>query len=170
MIYPFIYYQVLVVEVKGRPIGELLRGSHDTFAHPAPSKHDLIRQEASFQILGLVSDEPNISIAGFSKRLGVSNGIAHYVMRNLIDRGHIGIKNFSANPNKRNCFYIPTPSCLSEKLKLVALFLKRKRDECYILKEEIRALQRSVELGTNGAESAMLFLLPLDIEALCRSP
>ena len=58
---------------------------------PAPSKRDLIRNEASFAILGLVQDNPKISIAEISRALGVSNGMAHYVMRNLIDKGSIEI-------------------------------------------------------------------------------
>ena len=121
---------------------------------PAPSKRDLIRQEAGFQILGLVHREPNISIAEISRALGVSNGMAHYVMRNLIDKGSIKIKNFSENPNKRNYSYILTPSGLSEKLKLTAVFLERKRSEYYALQEEIRALERRIELDAGGAEGA----------------
>ena len=121
---------------------------------PAPSKRDLIRQEAGFKILGLVQAKPNISIAEISRALGVSNGMAHYVMRNLIDKGSIKIKNFSENPNKRNFSYILTPSGLSEKLKLTAVFLERKRKEYYALQEEIRALERKIELDTGGAEGA----------------
>ena len=121
---------------------------------PAPSKRDLIRQEAGFKILGLVQAKPNISIAEISRDLGVSNGMAHYVMRNLIDKGSIKIKNFSENPNKRNYSYILTPSGLSEKLKLTAVFLERKRKEYYALQEEIRALERRIELDTGGAEGA----------------
>ena len=98
---------------------------------PAPSKRALVRVEAGFAILGLVQDNPNISIAEISRALGVSNGMAHYVMRNLIDKGSIKIKNFSENPNKRNYLYILTPSGLSEKLKLTAVFLARKRSEYY---------------------------------------
>ena len=48
---------------------------------PAPSKRDLIRIEAGFAILGLVQDNPNISISEISRQLGVSNGMAHYVLR-----------------------------------------------------------------------------------------
>ena len=121
---------------------------------PAPNKRDLIRQEAGFQILGLVQDEPNISIAGISRALGVSNGMAHYVMRNLIDKGSIKIKNFSENPNKRNYSYILTPSGLSEKLKLTVVFLERKRSEYYALQEEIRALEQRIALDAGDAEGA----------------
>ena len=100
---------------------------------PAPSKRDLIRVEAGFTILGMVQDNPNISIAEISRQLGVSNGMAHYVLRSLIDKGSVKVKNFSKNPNKRNYSYILTPTGLSEKLKLTSAFLERKRTECYAL-------------------------------------
>ena len=118
------------------------------------NKRELIRQDASFAILGLVQSNPEISIAEISRALGVSNGMAHYVTRNLIDKGSIKIKNFSANPNKRNYSYILTPSGLNEKLKLTAIFLERKRNEFYVLQEEIRALERSVEQNADSVESA----------------
>ena len=62
---------------------------------PAPSKRVLVRVEAGFTILGLVQDNPNISIAKISRQLGVSNGMAHYVLRNSIDKGSVNVKNIS---------------------------------------------------------------------------
>ena len=49
---------------------------------PSPNKRDLTRQEVGTQILGLLRDEPNISNAEVWGVLGVSNGMAHYVLRN----------------------------------------------------------------------------------------
>lgn len=121
---------------------------------PAPSKRDLIRVEAGFAILGLVHDTPNISIAEISRQLGVSNGMAHYVLRSLIDKGSVKVKNFSKNPNKRNYSYILTPAGLSEKLKLTAVFLERKRKEYHALQEEISALEQSIELDDFRAKSS----------------
>ena len=121
---------------------------------PAPSKRNLIRVEAGFEILRLVHDNPNISIAEISRALGVSNGMAHYVLRSLIDKGSVKVKNFAKSPNKRNYSYILTPSGLSEKLKLTAVFLERKRSEYYALQEEIRALERRIALDAGGAEGA----------------
>ncbi|MDB9759822.1 MarR family EPS-associated transcriptional regulator [Planktomarina sp.] len=111
---------------------------------PAPTKRDLIRIEAGFAILGLVQDNPNISIAKISRQLGVSNGMAHYVLRSLIDKGSVKVKNFSKNPNKRNYSYILTPTGLSDKLKLTSVFLERK--EYHALQQEISALEQSVEV------------------------
>ncbi|MDA9953344.1 MarR family EPS-associated transcriptional regulator [Planktomarina sp.] len=121
---------------------------------PAPSKRDLIRDEAGFAILGLVHREPNISIAEISRQLGVSNGMAHYVLRSLIDKGSVKVKNFSKNPNKRNYSYILTPTGLSEKMKLTAVFLERKRKEYRALRQEISALEQSIELDDFSSKSS----------------
>jgi EPS-associated MarR family transcriptional regulator len=121
---------------------------------PAPSKRDLIRIEAGFAILRLVHDTPNISIAEISRQLGVSNGMAHYVLRSLIDKGSVKIKNFAKNPNKRNYSYILTPTGLSEKMKLTSLFLERKRKEYDALSQEISALEQSIELDDFSAKSS----------------
>ena len=121
---------------------------------PAPTKRDLIRIEAGFAILGLVQDNPNISIAEISRQLGVSNGMAHYVMRSLIDKGSVKVKNFSKNLNKRNYSYILTATGLSEKLKLTSVFLERKRKEYYALQQEINALEQSVEVDDFNAKSS----------------
>ena len=104
--------------------------------------------------MGLVQGEPNISIAEISRQLGVSNGMAHYVLRSLIDKGSVKVKNFSKNPNKRNYSYIMTPTGLSEKLKLTSVFLKRKRKEYHALCQEISALEQSIELDDFSAKSS----------------
>ena len=112
---------------------------------PSLTKRELIRQEAYFTMLGLVKKNPNITVAEISKRLGVSSGMVHYVLRSLIDKGSVKVQNFSKNPNKRNYSYNLTPAGLSEKMKLMVVFLERKRKEYYALQKEIRALEKSVE-------------------------
>ena len=104
--------------------------------------------------MGLVQGEPNISIAEISRQLGVSNGMAHYVLRSLIDKGSVKVKNFAKNPNKRNYSYILTPTGLSEKMKLTSLFLERKRKEYDALSQEISALEQSIELDDFSAKSS----------------
>ena len=102
----------------------------------------------------LVHDTPNISIAEISRQLGVSNGMAHYVLRSLIDKGSVKVKNFAKNPNKRNYSYILTPTGLSEKMKLTAVFLERKRKEYRALHQEISALEQSIELDDFSSKSS----------------
>jgi EPS-associated MarR family transcriptional regulator len=114
-----------------------------------PKKRALIRQDAYYSILGLVQDEPDISIDKISQRLGVSNGMAHYVLRSLIDKGSVKVKNFSKNSNKRNYSYILTPAGLSEKMSMTAAFLERKRKEYSALKKEIRSLEQSIGKDNN---------------------
>ena len=98
--------------------------------------------------------KPNISIAEISRALGVSNGMAHYVLRSLIDKGSVKVKNFSKNPNKRNYSYILTPLGMNEKMKFAKLFLRQKRNGYYALQEEIKVLEQSVGMDGGRAENA----------------
>jgi len=121
-------------------------------AHVLPNNRDLIRQDAGSAILRLVQNKPNISIAEISRQLGVSNGMTHYLMRNFIDKASVKVKNFSANPNKRNYSYILTPISISEKLKLTMIFLERKRNEYYAMQDEISGLKQSIRLDYSSAK------------------
>ena len=87
-------------------------------------------------MLRLTLGKTNNLIAEISRQLLVLNGTAHHTMHNLIDKGSIKVKNFSANPNKRNYTYILTPSGLSEELELAVVFLKSDRTKCYHLQEK----------------------------------
>ena len=104
--------------------------------------------------MGLVHREPNISIAEISRQLGVSNGMAHYVLRSLIDKGSVKVKNFSKTPNKRNYSYILTPTSLSKKLKLTSVFLELKRKDYHALRQEISALEQSIELDDFSSKNS----------------
>ena len=104
--------------------------------------------------MGLVHRNPNISIAEISRQLGVSNGMVHYLLRSLIDKGSVKVKNFAKNPNKRNYSYILTPTGLSEKMNLTSLFLERKRKEYHALRQEISALEQSIELDDFSSKSS----------------
>ena len=104
--------------------------------------------------MGLLQDSPNISIAEISRQLGLSNGMAHYVLRSLIDKGSVKVKNLSKTPNKRNYSYILTPTSLSRKLKLTSVFLELKRKEYHALRQEISALEQSIELDDFSSKNS----------------
>ena len=80
--------------------------------------------------------------------------MAHYVLRSLINKGSVKVKNFSKNSNKRNYSYILTPTGLNEKLKLTSVFLGRKRKEYHALQQEISALEQSVEMDDFSTKSS----------------
>jgi EPS-associated MarR family transcriptional regulator len=109
-----------------------------------------------------VHREPNISIAEISRQLGVSNGMAHYLLRRLIDKGSVKVKNLSKTPNKRNYSYILTPTSLSRKLKLTSVFLELKRKEYHALRQEIRTLEQNIKLDDSSSKNSQMRPLPAD--------
>jgi EPS-associated MarR family transcriptional regulator len=103
-----------------------------------------IQEEARFQILRYVHENPAISQRELSVRLGVSLGAVNYCLKALLDRGLVKIQNFSNNPNKVGYSYFLTRTGITEKTLLTARFLKRKKFEYDALKKEIAEL--SIEL------------------------
>jgi len=111
-----------------------------------------IQEEARFQILRFVHENPEISQRQLSARLGVSLGAVNYCLKALMDRGLVKIQNFNRNPNKVGYSYFLTPAGITEKTLLTARFLQRKKLEYDALKKEIGEL--STELNRAAREHA----------------
>jgi len=103
-----------------------------------------IQEEARFQILRLLHDNPSFSQRELSERVGVSLGAVHYCLKALIERGLVKAGNFSASQNKLGYAYLLTPSGIAEKVQLTGRFLARKQAEYEALRMEIETLSREV--------------------------
>ena len=103
-----------------------------------------IQEEARFQILRLLHDNPSLSQRELSQRVGVSLGAVNYCVKALIERGLVKAGNFSASQNKIGYAYVLTPAGISEKARLTGRFLIRKKAEYEALRMEIDALSREV--------------------------
>jgi EPS-associated MarR family transcriptional regulator len=114
-------------------------------------KKSKIQEEARFQILRYLHENPEISQRELSARLGVSLGAVNYCLKALMDRGLVKIQNFDRNPNKVGYSYLLTPAGITEKTLLTARFLKRKKLEYDALKKEIAEL--STELDQAAREN-----------------
>lgn len=110
------------------------------------------QEEARFQILRDVHENPEILPRELSARLGVSRGAVNYCLKALMDRGLVKIKNFNRNPNKGGYSYFLTPARITEKALLTVRFLQRKKLEYDALKKEIGEL--STELNRAARENA----------------
>ena len=106
------------------------------------SRRKEISENSKFQILRLISEDPNISTRKIADKVGISNGAAFYLLSSLIDKGFIKFENFLCNKNKRNYIYLLTPSGIKEKYKLTLKFLERKKQEYKELKIEIQKLEK----------------------------
>jgi EPS-associated MarR family transcriptional regulator len=101
-----------------------------------------IQEEARFQILRLLHENPELSQRELGERVGVSLGAVNYCLKALIDRGLVKAGNFSRSPNKLGYAYFLTPAGITEKTLLTGRFLKMKVAEYEALKREIDVLSR----------------------------
>jgi EPS-associated MarR family transcriptional regulator len=103
-----------------------------------------IQEEARFQILRLLHEDPSLSQRDLGERVGVSLGAVNYCLKALIERGLVKAVNFSVSQNKLGYSYLLTPSGVAEKARLTSRFLARKKAEYDALRVEIETLSREV--------------------------
>ena len=113
------------------------------------SRRKQISDDAKFQIMRLINENPNISTRKIAERVGISNGSAFYLLNSLIKKGFVKLENFLNNPNKKNYTYLLTPIGIKEKYKLTLQFLDRKKKEYKHLKIEIENLEKEKNNNEN---------------------
>jgi len=109
-----------------------------------------IDDDVRFRLLRLLEERPDLSQREIARALNVSLGSTNYVLRALVEKGQVKIRNFRASDNKLRYAYILTPGGLEARARLTAGFLKRKRAEYEALRAEIEALQSELELGADA--------------------
>ncbi len=105
-----------------------------------------------FRLLRLLENRPDMSQREISDALGVSLGATNYVLKALIEKGQIKVRNFRASNNKMRYAYILTPNGIEARARLTGGFLKRKYREFEALKNEIAALESDLTDGRGRAE------------------
>jgi EPS-associated MarR family transcriptional regulator len=101
----------------------------------------------------VLEDQPDLSQREIAELLGVSLGATNYVLKALIEKGQVKVRNFRASNNKLRYAYILTPSGIEAKARLTAGFLQRKYVEYEALKAEIEALEGDLA-DRQGAHNA----------------
>ncbi len=101
-----------------------------------------IQEEARFQILRLLHENPKLKQRELGERVGVSLGAVNYCLKSLVELGFVKVSNFASSQNKLGYAYVLTPSGISEKARLTGRFLARKKAEYEALRVEIDALSR----------------------------
>ncbi|MGZ5277548.1 MAG: MarR family EPS-associated transcriptional regulator [Caldimonas sp.] len=102
--------------------------------HPEPSI-------ASLELMRLLEEHPDCSQRELSRRMGVSLGKTHYLLRALLEKGLVKAQNFSRSDRKLRYAYVLTPTGVRERLKLTRSFLARKEREYLELKTQISMLR-----------------------------
>ncbi|MBL6427655.1 MAG: MarR family EPS-associated transcriptional regulator [Maritimibacter sp.] len=101
----------------------------------------MLREDARFRILRLLSDNPEMSQREIASSVGISHGATNYLLKALVEKGHVKLANFQAAADKRRYAYVLTPRGLAAKAELTRKFLVRKRAEFDALQSEIEALE-----------------------------
>jgi EPS-associated MarR family transcriptional regulator len=120
-----------------------------TFRTDRLSNKAKIQEEARFQILRLLHENPELTQRELGERVGVSLGAVNYCLKALIERGLVKASNFSKSPNKLGYAYVLTPAGIAEKTMLTGRFLSKKLAEYQQLKIEIDSLTTDVA-GRDG--------------------
>lgn len=111
------------------------------------------REEAQFQVMRLIAQNPELTTRQIADEVGISTGAAYYCVTALVEKGLVKLENFKNNPRKGQYAYILTPRGIREKAALTVTFLERKLGEYEALRAEIADLKREAGLD-GGAEPA----------------
>jgi EPS-associated MarR family transcriptional regulator len=103
-----------------------------------PSK---LEQDTHFRVLRLLEENPHLSQRELADKLGISLGKSNYLLRSLIEKGHVKIEALRRRGDKLNKIaYLLTPEGFQKRLAMTRNYLERKRREYDALKAEIEAL------------------------------
>ena len=99
-------------------------------------EHNL--KEDILLILRILSSTDGCNQRDLSGRLGFSLGKTNYLLKSLVEKGFVEIKNFTTLNNKlKKVNYMLTPRGFEHKVRLAYYFFKKKEEEYLELKKEI---------------------------------
>ena len=111
---------------------------------PDPHKADLESKEV-LNIFREIKKRPELTQRELSSHLGISLGKVNFLLKALIKKGHIKVRNFKNSNNKCAYIYNITPHGLEEKARITYNFLGRKLKEYKELEGEIQRLEEEVD-------------------------
>lgn len=96
-----------------------------------------ILKEENLIIIKEIESKPHITQRELSEKTGVSLGKINYLLKELIKKGFVEVRNFSNNPGKlKKIHYYLTKEGLKHKFQVAFYFLKSKETEYNQLKQE----------------------------------
>ena len=101
-----------------------------------------IQEEARFQILRLLHENPELTQRELGERVGISLGAVNYLLKAFAELGLLKVHNFKKTPKKIVYAYLLTPEGIAEKTLLTGRFLRQKIAEYEALRAEIVGLER----------------------------
>jgi EPS-associated MarR family transcriptional regulator len=110
------------------------------------SDHQKVNTETEevLKLLREINKSPEMTQRDLSSSLGISLGKVNFLIKALIDKGHIKVDNFKKSNNKSAYLYYLTPKGVEEKAKITYRFLRRKMKEYEQLEKDIIQLRQEV--------------------------
>ena len=102
-------------------------------------------QEIHLNLLRKLESNPKYTQRELSKEMELSLGKINYCIKKLIEKGWVKLVNFSLNPNKACYVYLLTPKGIEEKTSFTLTYLKIKKEEYEVLRDEISKLKIDLE-------------------------
>jgi len=102
--------------------------------------------EKTLHILQEIERNPQITQRDLAQKLQVSLGKINFLIKALIDKGIIEIKNFKNSKNKLAYMYLLTPQGIKTKIELTHKFFIWKTREYERLKQEIERLKKETDV------------------------
>lgn len=99
--------------------------------------------EAELEILRQLEENPSLTQRQIAEHMELSLGKINYLIKALLSRGLLKVKNFKKSNSKLGYLYLLTPEGVDTKRKLTLLFLKRKSEEFDKLKKEIQRMDKT---------------------------
>ena len=93
--------------------------------------------EEHLNVLRYVHKNHKLNQREIANNLNISLGKLNYLIKQLVSKGLVKIKNFKKSKNKSSYLYVITPQGLSQKIAMTRSFMKRKMKEYDELKREI---------------------------------
>jgi len=98
-------------------------------------------KEENLIIIKEIESQPEITQRDISKKTSISLGKVNYLLKELIKKGLIEVKNFSNNPGKlTKLHYYITKEGLEYKIRITQFFLKEKEAKYIYLKADLERL------------------------------
>ncbi len=103
--------------------------------------------EKSFQILDSLDRHEIFNQRQLAEHSGVSLSQVNYLLKRLLEKGLVKIKNFEKNPRKTTYLYLLTPDGMKAKSRTAVRFLMSKLREYNHLREILLQKLNSIEKG-----------------------
>jgi EPS-associated MarR family transcriptional regulator len=113
--------------------------------------------EKSFQILDALDSYEIFNQRQLAEHSGVSLSQVNYLLKRLLEKGLVKIKNFQKNPRKTTYLYLLTPDGMEAKSRAAVRFVKSRLREYTHLREALTKKLTSIE---KGAPVRIIFVGP----------